>query len=231
MKENSFKFYIYIILIFFGFLMFFPFIWMFISSFKGISDIYTYPPKIFPKKWIFANYKEVLDMIPFLRYYLNSIFVATSSTFLQVFVSILAAFAFARLKFPGKNVLFMLYLGTLIMPPQVTLIPKFLIVANLKWLDSYQGLIIPILFNAFSIFFLRQFFYSIPKELEDAAKIDGCGHFTFLFKIVIPLSKPAIGTIALFSFLMEWRSYIWPLIIINSSGDDYSSSFDNILLI
>ncbi len=207
---------VYIVLTIGSLVMIFPFIWMFFSAFKPDVDVFTYPPRLFPSQWVFDNFSNVLEMVPFVRYYLNSIIVTSGITLGQVAISILAAYALARLNFPGKIITMSLILATLIMPFEVGLIPKFIIVYKLGWIDTYQGLIIPVLFNGFSIFFLRQFFLMIPKDLEDAAKIDGCGYFKILTSVIIPNSKGPIGTITIFTFLTQWRSYIWPLIITNS---------------
>ncbi len=207
---------VYIVLTIGSLVMIFPFIWMFFSAFKPDVDVFTYPPRLFPSQWVFDNFSNVLEMVPFVRYYLNSIIVTSGITLGQVAISILAAYALARLNFPGKIITMSLILATLIMPFEVGLIPKFIIVYKLGWIDTYQGLIIPVLFNGFSIFFLRQFFLMIPKDLEDAAKIDGCGYFKILTSVIIPNSKGPIGTITMFTFLTQWRSYIWPLIITNS---------------
>lgn len=195
----------------------FPFFWMILSAFKSEMDIYTYPPKWFPSHWQFGNFKTVFDMVPFGQYYLNSIIVTLAVTFGQIVVSILAAYALARLNFPFKNFIFSFILATMLMPFVVTMIPVFLIVSDLKWLDTYQGLIVPFLFSGFSIFFLRQFFVTVPLELQDAAKIDGCGYLGVLLNVILPNVKPAISTIALFTFLGQWRSYLWPLIATNST--------------
>ncbi|MCD6253442.1 MAG: carbohydrate ABC transporter permease [Thermotogae bacterium] len=197
-------------------LMIFPFIWMFLSAFKTDLDVFSYPPKWLPSTWTLENFPRVLEMVPFVRYYLNSIVVTSSITFGQVFLSILAAYALARLHFPGKTAVTILLLSTMIMPFQVTLVPMFMIVYKFGWIDTYQGLIVPFLFSGFSIFFLRQFFVTIPKDLEDAAKIDGCGYFGILFNVIMPNSKAPIGTISLFVFLTHWRSYLWPLVVTNS---------------
>ena len=157
-------------------------------------------------------------MVPFLRFYLNSIIVTTTITVTQILFSILAAYAFSRLDFPLKNILFMLVISTMLMPFQVIVVPTFLVIYKFGWINTYQGLIIPFLFNAFSIFLLKQFFMTIPKDLEDAAKIDGCGRMRFLFGIMVPLSRPAIGTVVLFTFLVHWKDYLWPLVITNSTN-------------
>ncbi len=198
-------------------LMIFPFVWMFLSAFKTDADVFAYPPRWIPSKWTLENFPKVFEMIPFGRYYFNSLVVTGIITFGQVFVAILAAYSLARLDFPGKIPVTILLLSTMIMPFEVTLIPTFLIIHKFGWIDTYQGLIVPFLYSGFSIFFLRQFFLTIPKDLEDAAKIDGCGYFRILFDVVIPNSKAAIGTISLFVFLTYWRSYLWPLVVTNST--------------
>ncbi|ACR79646.1 MAG: multiple sugar transport system permease protein [Kosmotoga sp.] len=208
--------YIHLILLIGAMLMIFPFVWMFLSAFKTDMDVFSYPPKWLPSTWTFENFSRVLEMIPFGRYYLNSIIVTFAITFGQVFLAILAAYALARLHFPGKIPIMIFLLSTMIMPFQVTLIPTFIIVYKLGWIDTYQGLIVPFLYSGFSIFFLRQFFVTIPKDLEDAAKIDGCGYFRILFNVIVPNSKAPIGTISLFVFLTYWRSYLWPLVVTNS---------------
>jgi multiple sugar transport system permease protein len=197
--------------------MLFPFFWMVLSAFKTTADVYVYPPKWFPSKWDFGNFARVFDMVPFALYYANSILVTLAVTFGQLFISILAAFALSRLHFPFKNFFFILIISTMLMPFVVTMIPVFLIVSSFKWIDTYQGLIIPSLFSGFSIIFLRQFFISIPQDLQDAAMIDGCGFLRILFQVVLPNAKPAIATITLFNFLGEWRNYLWPLIVTNST--------------
>ena len=190
---------------------------MVLSAFKSNADVYTYPPRWFPRSWNFGNFETVFDMVPFGRYYMNSIIVTLSVTLGQLVISVLAAYALARLNFPFKNFIFGFILATMLMPFVVTMIPVFLIVSDLKWIDTYQGLIVPFLFSGFSIFFLRQFFVTVPMELQDAAKIDGCGYFGVLLNVILPNVKPAISTIALFTFLGQWREYLWPLIVTNTT--------------
>lgn len=199
------------------FAVLFPFFWMVLSAFKTQADVYSYPPKWFPQTWNFKNFARVFEMVPFGRYYFNSVFVTSLSTFGQLLVSILAAYALARLRFPFKNFIFMFILATMLMPFVVTMIPTFLIISSLKWVDTYQGLVAPFLFNGFSIIFLVQFFVTVPMELQDAAKIDGCGYFRILFSVILPNTKPAIATIGLFTFLGHWREYLWPLIATNTT--------------
>ena len=199
------------------FAMLFPLFWMVLSAFKTKADVYSYPPKWFPSSWSMHNFAKVFEMVPFGRYYLNSILVTSLSTIGQIFVSILAAYSLARLRFPFKNLIFMFVVVTMLMPFVVTMIPTFLIISNLKWIDTYQGLIVPFLFNGFSIIFLVQFFITVPVDLQDAARIDGCGYFGILYHVILPNTKPAISTIALFTFLGHWTEYLWPLIVINTT--------------
>jgi len=211
------RFWLYFLLLTGALAMIFPFVWMFLSAFKTDADIYAYPPRWLPSYWRVENFIDVFRIIPFARYYLNSVFVTSMITLGQLLLSILAAYSFARLRFPLKSTIFILAIATLIMPFEVLMIPTFIIVHRLGWLDTYQGLIVPFLFNGFSIFFLKQFFEAVPKDLEDAAKIDGCGYLGILIHVILPNTKPAVGTITLFTFLTHWRSYIWPLIITNTT--------------
>jgi multiple sugar transport system permease protein len=177
--------------------------------------VFVYPPEWIPNPVEWTNYAQVTRVMPFLRYVLNTAAVASSITFLHLAVSSLAAYAFARLRFPGRNRLFLAYLATLMVPGQVTLIPNFLIVKYLGWIDTYQALIIPQIFSAFGTFLLRQFFLTIPNELEDAARIDGASAFAIYWRIVLPLSGPALATLGVFTFTAQWNNFLWPLIVIN----------------
>lgn len=195
-----------------------PFIWMILTSVKDMGEIYVYPPKWFPSVVHFDNYAKVFEAAPFSRYYLNSIIVALLVTLGQLITCSMAAYAFARLKFWGRNVLFFIFLGTMMIPYNVTMIPSFMVLYWLGWVDSYQALIVPGLASAFGVFLLRQFFITIPKELEEAAVIDGAGKFTILRKIIVPLSKPALATLAIFTFMGVFNDFIWALIVINSES-------------
>lgn len=170
--------------------------------------------KVFAPVW--ENYIKAWHAVPFGRFYLNSIFVAVCVTAGQVFTSSLAAYAFARLKFPGRDKLFLAYLATMMIPGAVTMIPVFILLKLMGWIDTYRALIIPCMFTAYGTFMLRQFFMTLPTELEDAAKIDGCSLFGIYFRIILPLSKPALATLTTFTFMGSWGSFMWPLIVINS---------------
>ena len=195
-----------------------PFIWMIVTSLKSPTEVFAYPPTWIPKEFQWSNYVEMWNKAPFGRYFMNSTIVAICVTIGQLTSCVLAAFAFARMEFKGKNVMFMIFLSTTMISSQVTLVPTYLVMRTLNWIDSYQALIVPFLANGFGVFMLRQSFRTIPKELEEAAKLDGCSRFRFLWQILIPLSKPILASQALFAFMGNWNSYQWPLIITNQDS-------------
>lgn len=164
------------------------------------------------------NYSHVTNSIPIGRYFINSLFVSVITTIGQVFVSTLAGYAFARITFKYRNILFFLILITMFIPPQVNVIPLFFLMRELHLVDSYPALILPGIFGGFGVFMMRQHFLSFPKELEDASIIDGCNKFQMFMKIVCPLALPAIATLSIFTFISSWNSFIWPLIVTNSEA-------------
>lgn len=193
-----------------------PFVWMLSTSLKTQSQIFVFPPQWIPQPLVWSNYPQVVQVMPFGRFLANTAIVAASITLLNLLTSSLAGYAFARLRVPGRDALFLAYLATLMIPGQVTLIPNFLIVKYLGWIDTYQALIIPQIFSAFGTFLLRQFFLGIPRELEEAARIDGSGSFGIYSRIIMPLSGPALATLAIFTFTAQWNNFLWPLIVTNS---------------
>jgi multiple sugar transport system permease protein len=193
-----------------------PFLWMLSTSLKLPTQVNAYPPEWIPDPITLDSYYAVWDFIPFGRIFLNTTGVSFAVTFLELLTSSLAGYAFARIRFPGRERLFLLYLGTLMVPGQVVIIPRFLIIRQLEWIDTYQALIVPAAFSAFGTFWLRQHFLTIPTELEDAAKIDGASRWIIWARIMIPLSGPVLATLGIFAFLNEWNSFLWPLIVINS---------------
>ena len=195
-----------------------PYFWMISTSLKGTAEIFTYPPTWIPSVWHFRNYIDAWNAAPFGRYFFNSFFVAVTVTLGQLVTCSLAAYAFARMKFKGKNVAFALCLSTTMISEQVTLIPSYLLLKELGWLDTYLALTVPFLASGFGIFMLRQAFMTIPKDLEDAAKVDGCGRLRFLVQIILPLTKPVLASQALFAFMSNWNSYLWPLIVTTSKN-------------
>lgn len=195
--------------------MLLPLLWMISTSLKTPGDEFQIPPQWIPNPLTLQNYIGLWEAAPFHRFFLNSILVAFAVTAGQVLTSSLAAFAFARLDFPGRDKLFFAYLATLMIPGIVTLIPVFIILHHLRWIDTYLGLIIPGLFSAYGTFMLRQFFMTIPRDLEDAARIDGCSVLGVYWYVVMPLSKPALAALSTIVFIGAWRDFLWPLIVTN----------------
>ena len=195
-------------------IMIIPFLWMISTSLKTKGSVMILPPQLIPDEINFDNFVRVSEVFPVGRFFINSLFVAIVSTIGQLLTASMAAYAFARLKFRGRDVLFLIYLATLMVPMQVTMIPQFILMKYLGWLDTYQGLILPGIFNAFGTFLLRQFFLTIPRTLEEAAFIDGASHFRVYWQIILPLAKPALATLAVFSFMQSWNNFLWPLIIV-----------------
>lgn len=193
-----------------------PFLWMLFTSFKELPEILVYPPRWLPEKITFENFQNAFTAAPFGRYYFNSIFVAATVTVGQLITCSLAAYAFARLHFPGRDVLFFLFLGTMMIPGQVTMIPGFLVLHWLGWIDTYYALIVPGLASAFGTFLLRQFFMTIPRDLEDAASLDGCSRAGILWRIILPLSRPALATLAVFTFMGVFNDFLWALVVVSS---------------
>jgi multiple sugar transport system permease protein len=192
-----------------------PFFWSFSTSVKTTGEVFEYPPKWIPQSIHWENYSQVWEVAPFGQYLLNSTVVSVMVTILTLLTASLAAYAFARLKFRGRDFIFMLYLGTMMIPSQVTMIPNFIFIKLLGWTDTYTGLILPNVFTALGVFLLRQFFMTIPKEYEDAAKIDGASRFHIYLHVILPLSIPALSTLAVFTFVFQWNNLMWPLIVVN----------------
>lgn len=190
-----------------------PFLWMLSTSFKGPGEIFLFPPKWIPKNPTLKNYKDLFQQMNFGRPFLNSIIVSLSTTFLSVLLATMAGYGFAKFNFKNKNVLFLIILGTVMVPGQITMIPVFLLLTKLNLLNTYWGLILPALANAFNIFFMRQFISGIPDELIEAAKMDGANEGWIFFKVILPLSKPAMAAITIFTFTGSWNNFLWPLII------------------
>jgi multiple sugar transport system permease protein len=196
--------------------MLLPFIWMLAASVEPEDEIFTYPPNFIPGQILFQHWVQAWSLVPFPRFFLNSGVMAVTITLGQFVTATFAAYAFARLRFPGRDRLFICFLATLMVPGQVLLIPQFMIIRTLGWLNTYQALIVPGLASAYAVFLLRQFFLGLPTELEDAARIDGCSPLRILWQIVVPLSMPAIITFGIFTFLGSWNAFLWPLIVATS---------------
>ncbi len=197
-------------------IMLVPFIWMVSTSFKTIDQVFTFPPNWIPNPFIWENYPRAFTSVPFGRWFLNSLQIAILGTIGQLFTCSLAGFTFARMRFPGREQLFLVYLGTLMIPAHVTIIPIFVTMNWLKLVDTPWSLILPGLTSAWGTFLFRQYFLTLPSELEDAAKIDGCGFFRIYRQISLPLAKPVLATLAVFTFMASWNDFLGPLIFLQS---------------
>lgn len=209
---------IYAALIFVAFATLLPFFWMLSTSFKPERGIFTMPPQWIPRPFTLENYAQVLESTKLARSLFNSAFVALTSTFGEIFTSTLAGFAFARMRFRGRNLIFGLLLATLMLPGVVMLIPTFILFRSLGWIDTFLPLIVPLFFGtAFAIFLSRQFFTSLPKDLEGAAKVDGANYFQIYWYVFMPLAKPLIATLFILGFLARWNDFLGPLIYLRTS--------------
>lgn len=193
----------------------FPLYMTVVDSLQPLEKLLTFPPDFWPDDPLWSNYKDALTEIPMRRYLLNSLIMASIITAGQLVTSALAAYAFAFLRFPFRTPLFFLFLSTMMVPWEVSIIPNFQTIQRLDWLDTYQGLTVPFLATAFGTFLLRQHFLTLPQELKDAADIEGYGNLRFLLFVVVPLSRAALATLAVFSFLQAWNQYLWPLLVTN----------------
>lgn len=194
-------------------IMIIPFAWMILTSFKTFQETLVFPIKWLPASLNLANYEEVLEKLNFGRYYLNTIFITVTITLVQVFFCTMAAYGFGRLVFPGRNIIFILLLSMLMIPQQMILIPAYVLLGKFHWIDTFYALTIPHFFSAYGTFFLRQFFMTLPKDLEESAIIDGCSHFRVYWSIVLPLCGTAIAAFSIFTVLWAWNDLVWPLIM------------------
>jgi multiple sugar transport system permease protein len=194
-----------------------PYVWMFVTSIKPVAEVQSYPPSFIVKHPTLLPYQDLFRLIPILKYLWNSIYVASTVTIANIFFCSLAGYAFAKHRFWGRDKIFFVLLGSLMIPWQVNLISGFVLMRKLGWLNSYNALIVPAMAGVFGVFLCRQFIMSIPDDLIDAAKIDGCSEFTIYRLVIFPLIKPILATLAILTFLQQWNNFIWPLIVINSS--------------
>ncbi|MCX7796293.1 MAG: carbohydrate ABC transporter permease, partial [bacterium] len=216
-EEILIRIIVYVLLIISSIIILIPVFWMLSTALKEDSEVYLFPPEWIPKRLYISNFIRALTFLPFGRYFLNTGLITFLSVIGQLISSSLVAFGFARLRARGKDLLFMLVLSTMMIPSQITMIPIFVLFKLLNWVDTFKPLIIPNFFGgAFFIFLLRQFYMTIPIELDDAAKIDGCSYFGIYTKIVLPLTKPALATVAIFTFMWTWNDFMGPLIYLNS---------------
>ncbi|MGO1076803.1 carbohydrate ABC transporter permease [Inquilinus sp. CA228] len=195
----------------------FPFFWMLTNAIRPNGEVMAVPPRLLPSDWQWGNFLDAWVYLPFGRFFLNSALVAGAVTVIVLTVSSLAAYAFARLRFTGRDTLFLTYLSTLMIPQAVLVIPLFLLISRLDWVNTFQALILPVAFSSFGTFMLRQFFKTIPRELEEAALCDGASRLRILVSIILPMSLPVLSLLALFTFTAQWNSFLWPLIIVNGT--------------
>lgn len=196
-------------------IMLIPFAWMLSTSLKPSGALLTLPPRLVPEEPTLDAYRRVMEAFPMARVFLNSVVVALGTTAGQLVMASMSGYAFARFRFPGRNVLFYMYLATLMVPFAVTVTPLFIIVTELGWTNSYAGLIVPPMFSAFGTFLMRQFFLSLPRELEEAATIDGASTLGTFVRVIVPISGPAFATLGIFSFMQSWNNFLWPLLIVS----------------
>jgi len=193
-----------------------PFLYMISTALMDEFEVYGYPPPVLPATPRWQNFPEALTALPFDRFFMVSLTSSVAVVLATLVTSATAAYAFARLEFPGRDRIFLLYLATLMIPAIVLLIPRFLLVNALGWVDTYRGLIVTEAVQVWGIFLLRQYLLSVPRDLEDAARIDGAGEWTVFTRIALPLARPALATVALFVFVDQWKSFLWPLIVTRS---------------
>jgi len=204
---------IYLLLILVGVLAVFPFYWMLVGSFMAPAELFASVPKLWPSSFDTSTYARIFQLVPMGRYFLNSVIVSVTTTVIAVFICSAAGYAFARLTFFGKSVLFLLILAALMVPYQATIVPLFVMFANWNLLNSYVGIILPGVVSAFGVFMMTQFFLTLPKEMREAAIVDGAGEFRIFTRIYLPLARPAVATLALFIFMESWDQLLWPMIV------------------
>jgi len=216
-KEQIYvRMFVHIILAFGAITMIAPFIWMLSTSLKSLNEVFVFPPTLFGESLRWNNYLQISERFPFSIFFLNSLKIAVLVTAGQLFTCSLGGYSFARLKFPGRDIIFLLYLATLMIPYFVIVIPIFIMMRSFGWVDTHYALIVPGLFSAFGTFLMKQFFLTIPRELEDAAKIDGCTPFGIYRRVFLPLSKPALAALGIFTFMWSWNDFLAPLIFLNT---------------
>lgn len=217
-KQAFFKnFFIHLSLLIGIILSLFPFYWLVIMSTNKSSDIYRFPPKLIFGDQLMTNINNVLSNIDFFGSFVNTVFVSVASTVLVLFFCSLAGFSFAKYNFPGKKILFILLLATMMIPAQLSLVPSFIIMQKLGWVGTFKALIVPGMVNAFGIFWMRQYAQgAIPDDLLNAGRIDGCNHFRLFWNVAIPILRPALAFLGIFTFIGSWNDYLWPLIILNN---------------
>lgn len=217
-KLNIKTIFIIIILSTMALLAFIPLYWMVITAITEPSLTMEFPPKLIPTKVVFTNFAELFQRIIIFRWTFNSLLVAGLVTVLQIFFCSLAGYSLAKKKFPGVKIIFLIYIASMMIPAQVTLVPLYILISKFKMINTYFGLVFPGLAAPFGVFLMRQFMLSLPNEIIDAARIDGANEFQIYLKVILPMSKPALAVLGIFTFVKEWNSFLWPLIVTNTSN-------------
>jgi alpha-1,4-digalacturonate transport system permease protein len=194
--------------------MVFPLYWMFATAIRPRKELFSGEFNLFPSELVWSNFSEAWGKLPFTQFYINSIVIAVIAVVITVFINLLAGYTFAKYEFPGRNILFLLLISTLMIPIQVIMVPEFLIVSQLGWVNTYAGVIAPRAAEAFGIFMVRQFMVSIPDELLEAARLDGAGEFKIFWSVVLPLSWPVVAVLTIFTFMWRWNDFAWPLVVL-----------------
>ncbi len=195
-----------------------PFLWMIFTSLKDPTEVMLMPPRLFPGIWRFDNYARAMAAAPLAKYFFNTVLVTVISTGAMLFVTVLASFGFSRLKFPGRDIIFGVLLATLMIPGEMLIITNFVTISRLGWMDTRAALIVPFMASVFYIYLLRQFFLKIPDTLYYAAKVDACSDWRYLWKVMVPINKQAISTIAILNAIACWNAFLWPLMVTNSES-------------
>jgi len=215
-RLNGWTLLAYVLLTLGAVIMVFPFAWMLISSFKDAREVLS--PAILPSEWTLANYIEVLTRTAFPRWFLNSLIVAVLNTTSVLFFCALVGYVLARMRFPGKNIIFIAILSTLMVPTEMLVIPWFVMSVQFNWVDTYWGLLFPGLIPGFGVFLMRQFFQTLPRDLFDAGRIDGVSEFGLFLRIGLPLVGPGLAALGIFAFIGNWNAFLWPLIVVQSAS-------------
>lgn len=210
------KFLLYAVLSVLAFLYLFPVVWVVLSSFKDVNELYTWPPRLFPKHFSLENYQIAFEEGDFGRYFLNSAFVTVTSTLLLILINTMAGFALAKYRFKGDTLILIGFISTLMIPLEVIMIPIFKVISWLGMYDSFWGIIIPPAATPTGVFLMRQFLLTVPDDLLEAARMDGASEWKLYYRIILPIAKPVVATLAIFSFMWRWDDFLWPLIVISS---------------
>jgi len=218
LKKLSRRTVYYLVMLAFSFFILLPFFWMVSTSLKEAKALTVLPIQWFPEKISFDGFVKIFDVFPFGRAIFNSIFISTLITFVTVMSACMAAYVFSKIKFRGREVLFGIYIATMMIPANITMIPNYLTLKHLSLLNSYVGIMLPSLFNAFGTFMIRQYMRTIPDDFVEAAVLDGASHFRIFFRMILPLSKPAVATLTVITFMGAWNDYLWPLIVLTDKN-------------